>query len=443
MTIDDTTGYPASGDQPLGDTSLSENLVADARSGRESFDFGDDRAILDPPNWNSQESTQLYQGAVTNNEPGAVDATGHSWMEHGTELDQVAEELYNAIAELGGVWVGQAAGAAQGALVGIANSSGIAGEAARTMGKRMVEQAAAAAEVKKMPTPVEFSPDQAMAALLAGGPAAMTADMKAQSDQAREVKAQQVAYYNAYTAAMAAVDSRTPSFGPESLGLKPAAGGGWASRSGVGGYAMPGGGSSVGGGLSEAGPRTDLAASGAQVGAPGGAGSPAGAAAPAAGPGHAAAAPAPAAHAGPQGPINLTGSAPISTTSSGGGPGIGASAGAAALGLGLGVAGARALGKGSRSGARKGETTAAADPNAAGAPVPGAAGTPGPAAQAAAAMPPAAPPMAGAPVGGAAGAAHEDEEHTHNSFLIEPDPDELFGAGEATAPEVIGMVDED
>lgn len=430
------TGGPSAGTS-LGDTSTSAGLVSDARAGRENFDFGDDRAILNPPNWHGQESTQLYQGAITNNDPGSVDSTGHAWMQHGSELDQIASDLYAAITELGGAWIGTAAGAAQGALVGIANSSGIAGEAARAMGQRMVEQASAAAEVKKMPAPAEFNADQAMGALLAGGPAAMTADMKAQSDHARDVKAQQVAYFKAYTAAMSAVDGKTPSFGPESLGLKPSGGHTGAGGAGVGFAGMSGGGAAAAGpGLSAVNSQPGLSVSGGQVGAPGSQGAAAHAAPPAQG-----AAPAPA--GGHDGPISLTGSAPISSTSTG--PGMGASAGAAALGVGLGIAGARALAKGSRSGSKKqDETTASADQSAA---APGA-GAPQPQAglsqaAAAGAMPPAVPPMGGAPVGAAAGSAQEDEEHTHNSFLIEPDPDELFGAGEATAPPVIGMVDED
>jgi len=32
----------------------------------------------------------------------------------------------------------------------------------------------------------------------------------------------------------------------------------------------------------------------------------------------------------------------------------------------------------------------------------------------------------------------QDEEHTHASFLIEADPDEAFGANQATPPPVIG-----
>ncbi|NUS63981.1 MAG: hypothetical protein HOQ46_10065 [Saccharothrix sp.] len=47
--------------------------------------------------------------------------------------------------------------------------------------------------------------------------------------------------------------------------------------------------------------------------------------------------------------------------------------------------------------------------------------------------------MAGGPVGGpAAGRGEEDVEHQSPSYLLEPDPEALFGNGEATAPPVIG-----
>jgi hypothetical protein len=39
---------------------------------------------------------------------------------------------------------------------------------------------------------------------------------------------------------------------------------------------------------------------------------------------------------------------------------------------------------------------------------------------------------------GAGAQQQEDEEHTHASFLIDPDPDDTFGANEATPPPVIG-----
>src|SRR5699024_10586318 len=57
-------------------------------------------------------------------------------------------------------------------------------------------------------------------AILAGGPAAMASDLKEQHDEAEAVKAEQVRYFNSYTNAMSEVDSSTPSFGPESIGLE-------------------------------------------------------------------------------------------------------------------------------------------------------------------------------------------------------------------------------
>ena len=44
----------------------------------------------------------------------------------------------------------------------------------------------------------------------------------------------------------------------------------------------------------------------------------------------------------------------------------------------------------------------------------------------------------GAMGGAAARSQEEEKEHTHASFLIEPDPDDTFGATEAAAPPVLG-----
>ncbi|HKS46700.1 MAG TPA: hypothetical protein VJT49_16630, partial [Amycolatopsis sp.] len=213
---------PNSGSTPkvqLGDNGESAAIVQQARNSAGGFDYGSDRAIGSPPNWAAQESEQLYLGATRNNDPASAEATGQMWKSHGDELHQAANDLYNAISELGNVWVGQGAGSAQGALVGLANSSKQAGDAAHTMSSRLAQQAAAAEQVKKMPAPKTFDPAQQTAAMLAGGPAAMVADMKKQSDEADAVKAQQVRYFNAYTQAMSEVDNSTPSFGPDSLGL--------------------------------------------------------------------------------------------------------------------------------------------------------------------------------------------------------------------------------
>ncbi|MTD57901.1 hypothetical protein [Amycolatopsis pithecellobii] len=433
---------------PMGDNSSSVAIVQQARSSAGGFDYGEDRAIASPPNWASQESTQLYRGATVNNEPSTAEATGQTWKTHGDELHQAANDLYNAIVELGNVWIGQGAGAAQGALVGIANSSQQAGDAAHTMANRMTQQAAAAAEVKKMPAPKEFDPAKQTAAMLAGGPAAMVADMKQQADAAKAVHEQQVQYFNAYTQAMSEVDDATPSFGPESLGLPPnGALGGATHASSVGAPAsLPG---AYGGGA--LGPATGMQVGGADVAGRGAAfsghlgdlGQAAGVGAPG-GPG---AVPSPA-----PGVLSDAGVAPAAQAT----PVASAGNGGAALGVGLGLAGAglgaaagkAALGRGNKSGARQNpDETAAASTDqsqqghsAAGAipqqPIMSSNGTIGGTNT---------PPPAGMGGMGAGGAQpQEDEEHNRASYLVEADPDEAFGANVATAPPVIGAwVDED
>ncbi|GHF03175.1 hypothetical protein GCM10017786_41010 [Amycolatopsis deserti] len=415
----------------LGDNGESAALVQQARNSAGGFTYGGDRAIGSPPNWASQESNQLYLGATQNNDPATAEATGRQWQSHGDSLHQAADDLYNAITELGNAWIGQGAGSAQGALVGIANSSKQAGDAAHTMSSRMAQQAAAAAEVKKMPAPKEFDPAKQTAAMLAGGPAAMVADMKVQADEARAVHAQQVQYFNAYTQAMSEVDSATPSFGPESLGL-PADGrfGSTSAQSvGAGSGAVPGGLGSVGigpvGGVT-AGIPGGGAAGFATGGQPGGVPGPHGVPAP----------PAPA-----PGSVSGAGQVAAPTSSGGGGSAaLGAAVGLGAAGLAA-VGGKAALGRGSKSGAKErpaaDETAASSDQSqqAHGATQQqaqqslmntggtiGGAGTP--------------PPASGMGAGGAQGA--EDEEHTRASFLVEADPDEAFGANVATAPPVIG-----
>ncbi|WP_246257704.1 WXG100 family type VII secretion target [Amycolatopsis anabasis] len=434
------TGSVTAGSAVKLDNSETAGIVEQARNRSDGFQVGEDRAIVSPPNWASQESTQLYHGATTNNDPGTAESTGQAWTAHGKDLHQAANDLYNAISELGNVWVGQGAGAAQGTLVAIANSSAQAGEAAHSMGTRLAQQAAAAAEVKKMPAPKEFDPAKQTAAMLAGGPAAMIQDMKEQADAAKEVKAQQVAYFNAYTKAMSEVDSTTPSFGPESLGL-PAT----ASHNSVSGgpsVGGPGGVSAVNvGALGIAG------AAGTHSAAAGGAGQ--------------------AVQTGPQQP-GFRGDLPVGGPADGVGSGIGSHAGQAvahggagganiaqglgvgALGAGLGAAAGRTLGAGSRSGSKQTNETSAASDNQSGvgnsatanAPQQGVvppSGTIG----AGANPPPAGPPMTPMGAGAAGAQQQQEEEHTHASFLIEPDPDDAFGANQATPPPVIGAWTDD
>lgn len=221
------SGSSTSGGSPveLGDTSTADAIVSSAKNTRDDFDLGSDRAIISWPNWASQSSHELYAGAVNNNDPGMVDELGAAWTNQGLDLVAAADTLYEAITELSGAWVGQASGAAQGSLIGVANASSTAGDAARAMGKRMHDQAVAASEVKKMPPPKDaFDPERALAASLAGGPAALAQDMKAQHDEYQALVQEQQRYMDAYTKSMSEVDSSTPSFGPESIGLKPMTG---------------------------------------------------------------------------------------------------------------------------------------------------------------------------------------------------------------------------
>ncbi|GAB3136331.1 hypothetical protein [Amycolatopsis sp. NPDC004378] len=443
---------------PLGDNAASQNIVDNARGSAGGFDMGSDRAIANPPNWNAQASQQLYAGAVNNNDPGTAEATGQAWAHHGSELKQASDHLYNAISELGNAWVGRGAAGAQGALVAIANSGSQASDAAHTMSDRLARQAAAAAEVKKMPAPKDYDPKQAMAAALAGGPAALIADQKAQADAANDVKAQQVAFFNAYTKSMSEVDSTTPSFGPESLGMKPTGShnsvsfnainavgstGPVSGLSGAGGAVFTAGASGFGGhgGAFDA-QHAAVGPNGVHGGVAGG------------GFGHDAAA------LGGDGTGGVGGTAAGTNTGAGHvAPGAGQAGGGSTLGkigMGLGIGGAagglgalasRALGKGSKSGAKAENETSLASAEGQGqsaasaqAPQQGlvsSAGTIGGQA---------APPMNPGGMGGMAprGAQGEqDEEHTHASFLIEADPDEAFGANQATPPPVIGAWSED
>ncbi|MGW4485930.1 WXG100 family type VII secretion target [Amycolatopsis sp. NPDC004368] len=436
----------------LGDNSVSQNIVDSARGRAGGFEMGGDRAIANPPNWNAQESHQLYNGAITDNDPGTAEATGQHWTKHGTELKTASDDLFNAVSELGNAWVGEGAAGAQSALVSIAASGTQASDAAHTMADRLAKQAAAAAEVKKMPAPLDYDPKQAMSAALAGGPAALAADQKAQADAANDVKAQQVAFFNAYTQSMKEVDNTTPSFGPDSLGMKPTAthfngndfgnvgtvaapvsAGALAAGTyamGRAGYSGHGGSGSAGGASGAGGPQVT-----ANSGEYGTSGFDGGVAASAAGTG---AAPAPA-------PV-----APAASAGGGGGGGGAASAlGLSAVGGGVGFAGGK-LGQGSRSGSRNEEETTRASSERQGAQagaapaqqqgVVSAGGTIG-------GQPtPGMNPMGGGMGGGmghGGGQGQEDQEHTHASFLIEPDPDDAFGANEATPPPVIGAWSDD
>ncbi len=446
----DSYGEQSTNSVQLGDNSQSAGIVSSARGRSDGFDVGADRAITNPPNWESAPSSQdLWNQANLGNDPSTATSISQSWGSHGTQLSQASNDLYNAISELGAAWIGQGAASAQGALVSIANSGSQASEAATTMSDRLQKQADAATKVKLMPKPTDYSPEKAMGQALAAGPLGMVTDQKPLADQDKEVRAEQARFLEAYTKEMSEVDSSTPSFGPESLGMKPTATHNSASFNGVG---------NVGGGHLGSGavPGTPvLAGTHGYGGVQGGSSAAAVHGGPDAGvfsqsaytPG----ANAPAPGAGLAAGAGVGTGAPMTphAPASGGSGGIGQALTAAALGGGLGYAGAKALGQGNKSGAKETDSTdAAATDNApaqsaASQAVPqqgivNASGTIGGGAT---------PPMQGMGGGmgmGAHGAqAEQEEEHTHASFLIEPDPDDAFGANEATPPPVIGAWTED
>lgn len=433
--------YPSNPPQPvrLGDNDESAAIVQQARNSAGGFDYGSDRAIGSPPNWASQESEQLYRGATQNNDPATAEVTGQAWRNHGDELHQAANDLYTAVSELGNAWIGKGAASAQGTLVGIANSSQQAGDAAHSMAARLAQQASAAAEVKKMPAPRNFDPARQTAAMLAGGPAAMCADLKQQSDEAKAVHAQQVRYFNAYTQSMSEVDDRTPSFGPQSLGLPPNGNIGATHASSMSGAAGIAGGVPVGSvGAAAAGfsggeggrGGSGFGVRAGQMGAPGVPGTPAGG-------------------LGGGLPGGETSGAAVSasgvpTSSSGSAMAAGVGIGLAATGLGA-AAGRAVLGKGNKSGAKQSDATNTASTGNAenaeqqqGHAAPqnqgliNSGGTIG-GSQAA--------PPAG--MGGGGAQPEEDQEHNRASFLVEADPDEAFGANVATAQPVIGAWESD
>lgn len=395
--------------------------------------MGDDRAIGDTPNWEGFDSTQLYNFATQSNSPSTADDLGRAFNEGGNSLAEAANALFEAVSALDGAWKGVAADSAKGALAPLAQEAGAAGQTAQMMGVQMSQQSVAASEVKKLPPPKEYNQEQSLNAMLAGGPAAMQADIKAQKDAADAVKREQISYLNAYTQAMSAVDAQTPSFVPpkERIG----GGGGGNNNISGGSVVIPGTGNA------------DVYNRGTTTGAP--TGKYTGGLAPGSDQGF---------FGDNDGQTDQSGYTPLPsglgtgtsgynpgpTTPSptsfgpGGGPGGVPStsvpgAGAGGFGAGFGSFGGGAGGAGGAgagAGAGAGSNTGAGGPKGV---TPGgmtpAGGRGGPGGMG-----------AGAPRG--RGDGEEDQEHERPAYLVEGDPESAFGNDQLTAPAVIGGDDE-
>jgi hypothetical protein len=404
--------------------------------------MGDDRAIGDTPNWDGFDSQQLYDFATRDNNPTTADDLGRAFNTGGNSLADAANGLFDAVSRLDGAWTGVAADSARAALAPLARAAGGAGQTAQMMGVQMSRQSLAATEVRKLPPPQQFDQKQSMTAMLAGGPAAMQADLKAQKDAADAVKREQISYLRAYTQAMSSVDAQTPSFVPPPAGgISPGSGadaritgGPVPFTAGAGGF-----GSSAG-----SGPRfDDRPGPGSETGSDGGQGPGPGAGpglVPTGGPGTSSASFTPAGTT----PVPTTtaplGGAPHGTTAGPGGFGglpLGATAaGGGAVGSGTNggrtagggsAGGARAGGLGAGEGARQGGSRGSVPAGIAG---PGAAGTRGGMGS-------------GMGAGGGRRDGEDDDEHGRPSYLLEGDPESTFGSDQLAAPSVIGSDDED
>jgi hypothetical protein len=392
--------------------------------------MGDDRALGDTPNWEGFDSEQLYDFATKNNSPSTADNLGRAFNTGGNSLAEAANGLFEAVTQLDGAWTGVAADSARGALAPLAKAAGQAGQTAQMMGVQMSRQSVAAAEVRKLPPAQKFDHKQSLTAMIAGGPAAMQADMKAQKDAADAVKREQIAHLNAYTQAMSAVDAQTPSFVPPKAQIHPGSGGDAKITGGAVPYsARPGGfdqGTSTG------------APSGGYTGVNPGAGGPSGDGSdgtdgtdftlPGSLPGTSTAG---FTSTGPTAPVSAP-TAPV-----GGAHLSGPSAGAGGFGGAFGNFGGASSsgGTGGAGGAGAGQAGEGARSGGAGArgPVPAGLGGQG---------------GAGRGAGGQGGAGgrrkgEDDDEHERPSFLVEGDPEGTFGSDQLTAPSVIGSDEDD
>jgi hypothetical protein len=392
--------------------------------------MGDDRALGDTPNWDAFDSEQLYDFATQQNDPTTADALGRTFNEGGNGLAEAANGLLDAVTQLDGAWSGVAADSARGALAPLAKAAGQAGQTAQMMGVQMSRQSVAAAEVRKLPPAQKFDHKQSAAAMLAGGPAAMQADLKAQKDAADAVKREQIAHLTAYTQAMGAVDAQTPSFVPPKAQIHPGAGGdakitggavpfsgrpggfdqGTSTGAPSGGYTgvNPGAGGGYGDNPDGSDGGTDFTLPGSLPGT-----STAGFTS-----------------GGPTAPVSAP-TAPV-----GGAHLAGPSAGAGGFGgtfgnFGGGASGAG--GTGGAGGAGAGEGARAGGGAGARGPVPAGMGGQG---------------AAGRGAGGTGGAGgrrkgEDDDEHDRPAFLVEGDPEGTFGSDQLTAPSVIGSDEDD
>ena len=459
--------------------SESRELGADA-----DYRSGLDASDLDYLGFDHQQLRDM----VDTVEPGQVTEVSTAWTDLANAMAIFGQELSKAAGNSSATWKGSAAEAAFGFVSGLGKWSDDTGQNAQLAADRVFAQAQAAESAKNaMPEPVPFSWDAEMKkwseADGLGGLATAIGDSYDTFRASNEAHDQAARVMAGYDRELYGAASQTPAFAlPPTFGEGP--GGDQAmlpgqARQGTGIGDAPGstepngsdvggntggntGGSNTGGSAAGGGNAGAAAGGGNAGGGAAGGGNQPGGATPGAVPAAMPMAPAPlAAGAGSgSGAVPAGGTGPSANQlapalAARGGAGIGGSGGFGGMGAmpmgamggaamggaggsdyngkvgrgagGFGPGGSGGAGAGANSGAGAG--AGAAKPGGLGA-VDGAAGRGG-AGAARGGMG-----MAGA--GGAKGQGGEDGEHGRPSYLVEGDPDEVFGTDQRTAPPVIG-----
>jgi len=387
---------------------------------------------------------------VTTVEPGQVSEVSTAWTELANAMAIFGEELNKAANNSNATWKGAAAESAFGFVSGLGKWSDDTGQAAQLAADRVFSQSQAGESAKNsMPEPVPFSWDTEMQKWgAAGGLGLATAvsDSVKAYEASNEAHAEAARVMSTYDNELYGAASQTPAFAqPPTFGQ----GGGDYSHSitpvdpGAGTGTTPASTNPSGysGGTGSSGSTSSSGTSGTGTGGPQPT-LPVGVPRPlpkGPGTGSGWVPPGPTVPAGnrqgplPSGPVgqgnsNMNGPGAMPMTGAMG-PMGGGGGSEARSGRGFGPGGSAGSGQGAASGAAKpggiGAAEAAAGRGGGGAGAAGAARAGGMGAG-----------MAGA--GGNKGQGGEDSEHNRPAYLVEGDPDEVFGNNERTAPPVIG-----
>jgi hypothetical protein len=370
-------------------------------------------------------------------QPGDADGLGQTWNDMGSGLNDAAEQLMIAVFGSESGWTGQAADAMRAQLQKVADWSLKTGDSFTKASQAFVKQGESVGSAKTaMPEPVKYDPGEMIKQAAASGNLVQMAmlpySMYQQSQASRQAHQQAADVVQKRDTELAAAAQSIPPFeppptlgsseirkpGPDQPGIP-----GGPGLHGGGGF-VPSGGSGGGGG----GGRPGIGGPGGPGGFPGG--------------GQGANGPNGNGRDDQQPPPNV--GMPIGTgtsgfapaASNGGGPGPGPS-----TSFGGGGGPAAGSGGGFGSGFGGGAFGPPGAGPAAGARPPGGfgptgSGNPGGMGGGRAAGGRGAGGMGGA--GGQKGEGGDDEQHQRPSYLVEPDPDAMFGTDQMTAPPVIG-----